>query len=136
MAGGTKKDRVVLYLVITIVFLFFWVHTDLARYPGKFTVSLLNSLWQVVYVIALNFLYFEYALPFVTSRKTNRFIIILSSVILHLVIFMIGLYAWRALGMLINIYHPFRVYTSTGDAIAAAVTFTPGSFILFPCSPG
>ncbi|MDZ7650363.1 MAG: hypothetical protein U5K54_26270 [Cytophagales bacterium] len=43
-------------------------------------------------------------IPFVTSIKTNRVIAILLSIVIHFAVFMIGLYAWRVLGMIASIY--------------------------------
>ncbi|SRR5258706_2514733 len=131
MTGRFKKERFILYLSVTAVYLILWTHTDLAAYPGKFAVSLPNNFWQVIYVVGLNLLYFEYALPFVTSGKTNRVIAILSSIVVHLAVFMIGLYAWRVLGMIINIYDPFMKSTNGRATLSDIVRFTPGAFILF-----
>lgn len=131
MAGRFKKDRFILYLVITVVFLFHWIHNDMTVHPEEFSVSLLNNLWHVVYVIGVNLLYFEYALPFVTSRKTNRVLTILASIVIHLVVFMTGLYAWRVLGMVTNIYNPFRSFSDLGEAFSSIARFTPGAFLLF-----
>ncbi len=128
MAVRFTRNRLILYSSITILYLIFWVHTDLAATPGKFAASLVNSIWQAVYVVGLNLSYFEIALPLITSGKTNRAIAILSSVIAHLIVFAIGLYAWRNLGTLLNIYHPLRDFT---DPFSRAVIFTPGAFLLF-----
>jgi two-component system, LytTR family, sensor kinase len=131
MKGRFKKDRIILYLSITMAFLAHWIHNDLASHPGKFAVSLLNNIWHVIYVVGLNFVYFEYVLPFVTSRKTNRVVFILSSIVIHLAVFMTGLYAWRALGMAIGIYNPFRIFSDVSEAFSAIARFTPGAFIVF-----
>jgi two-component system, LytTR family, sensor kinase len=131
MAGRLKKEQLILYLSVTIVYMVLWIHTDLARYPGKFTVSLLNNLWQVVYVVGVNMLYFEYVLPYVTSRKAYRLITIVSSVVVHLIVFGIGLYAWRALGTIMNIYEPLRKFSGADVRISDALVFTPGAFLLF-----
>lgn len=129
MAGRFKKDQVILYSSITIVYLFFWIHTY--PYPGKFAVSLLNNLWQVIFVVGINILYFEYVLPFVTSRKSYRYIAVPASVLIHLIVFVIGLYAWRELGMLLNIYDPFKKVSGVGTKISNIILFTPGAFFLF-----
>lgn len=131
MAGRFKTDQFILYVSITIAYLVFWIHNDLARNPGMFTVSLVNNLWQVVYVIGINMVYFEYVLPYVTSRKTARVISILISILLHLMVFVAGLYLWRTLGSLIHIYNPFKKYTDLSNALAHIAVFTPGAFILF-----
>ncbi len=81
--------------------------------------------------MALNLIYFEYTLPLVTSRKTNRFISILASLIIHLAVFMTGLYIWRELGAWLTIYAPFKKFSNLGSAFSSIVAFTPGAFILF-----
>ena len=131
MAGGFKIDRFILYLSISAVFLIHWIHNDLESHPGEFGVSLLNNFWHVIYAVGINLMYFEYALPFVTSRKTNRAILILLSIIIHLAIFMMGLYAWRGLGMLIGVYEPFKSFSDLGEAFSSIARFTPGAFLLF-----
>ncbi|MCW3119853.1 MAG: histidine kinase [Chitinophagaceae bacterium] len=131
MAGRFKKDRVILYVTITLGFLVHWIYDDLDSNAGDFGVSLLNNFWQVIYVVEMNFLYFEYALPFVTSRKTNRVIVIVSSILVHLVVLAIGLYGWRSFGNILGIYHNFRNFPDAGAAFYNAVRFTPGSFLVF-----
>jgi sensor histidine kinase YesM len=131
MAGRFKKDRFILYLAITATFLIHWVHNDLESNPGEFGVSLLNNFWQVIYVVGLNLLYFEYELPFVTSGKINRAIATPLSIIFHLVVLAFGLYAWRNLGIFLHLYNPFRSFSDTGEALSAAVRLTPGAFLLF-----
>lgn len=126
-----KTDRFILYLSISAVFLIHWIHNDLESHPGEFGVSLLNNFWHVIYVIALNLVYFEYALPFVASRKTNRVILILISLVIYLAIFMMGLYVWRGLGILIGVYAPFKNFADLGAAFSSIARFTPGAFLLF-----
>ena len=130
MASRFKKERFILYLSITVVFLILWVHSDLASHPGKFGVSLFNNFWQVIFVVALNLLYFEYALPFAASGKTNRVISIVLSIVIHLMVFALGLYGWRSLGILIGLYNPLRSL-SDAEALSSVLRFTPGAFILF-----
>src|SRR6266849_6234377 len=100
MASRFTKERFILYLSVTVVYLILWTHTDLAAHPGMLAASLPNNFWQVIYVVGLNLLYFEYALPFVTSGKINRVISIVLSIVIHLVVFALGLYGWRSLGVL------------------------------------
>jgi two-component system, LytTR family, sensor kinase len=131
MAIRFTTDRLILYLSITAGYLIHWTHDDLTSHPDDFTVSLLNNAWQVIFVVGLNLLYFEYALPFATSGKINRVIAILTSLVIHLTVLAIGLYAWRVLGIMINIYHPFRSYPGAGEALSNSTRFVAGSFLLF-----
>jgi two-component system, LytTR family, sensor kinase len=125
------RDRLILYATITVVFLIHWIYNDLILNPEAFLVSLLNNTWRVIYVVGANLLYFEYVLPHVTSRKRNRLIAIIASIVLHLAAFMIGLYGWRALGMFIGAYNPFNPASDSVEAILSIARFTPGVFLLF-----
>jgi hypothetical protein len=131
MAARFKTDKIILYLCITIGYLIHWVHDDLQSNPDGLVTSLGNNIWQEIYFVGLNLLYFEYVLPFVTSRKTNRVIIIVASIVAHLIVLVVGLYAWRKLGIVAGVYHPFRNFASEGAEFSAAVRFTPGAFIVF-----
>jgi two-component system, LytTR family, sensor kinase len=131
MSGRFNRERVILYVVITIVFLVHWIYNDVVLNPDGFWVSLVNNFWRVIFVVAVNLLYFEYVLPFVTSKRIARIISIPASIVLHLAVFMAGLYAWRALGIMLNIYNPFNRAADGVDAWLAIARFTPGAFILF-----
>jgi len=131
MAVRSTRDRFILYSVVTAAFLFHWIHNDLESNPGEFWVSLPNNFWQVIYVVGVNLLYFEYALPFVTSGKIKRTIAIPFSVVVHLVVLALGLFVWRSLGISLGAYTPFKSFSDAGEALSAAVRFTPGSFLVF-----
>ena len=126
-----NRDRVILYLVITVGYLVHWIHDDLGSNPGQFNVSLVNNFWQVIYFVGVNILYFDYALPFVTSRKNNRAIAIVFSIVAHFVVLAVGLYAWRSLGAFLGIYSPFPTFAEATEPFSAAIQFTPGAFLVF-----
>ena len=127
MTKRFTRDRLIFYLVITLGYLVHWIYDDMVDHNREFVASLLNNSWQVIYVVGINVLYFEFALPFAMFWKMNRIIAVVLSVALHLVIFSIGLYAWRNLGILINIPEPIDSYSTLGSAIR----FTPGPFLVF-----
>jgi two-component system, LytTR family, sensor kinase len=126
-----KKDRLIAYSVITLGFLVHWIRDDIQSPSGEFWTSLRNNCWQVIDVVGLNLLYFEYVLPFVTSRKSNRVVAIVSSIALHLSILAIGLYVWRGLGTFIGIYDSFRSFPTERAALYRAADFSVGSFLVF-----
>ena len=125
------RDRLILYLCITVGYLIHWTHDDLDRHPGEFAQSLVNNLWQVIYIVGINALYFEYVLPFVTSQKRDRVAAIILSVALHLIVLATGSYLWWELGMFIGIYDPFRTFAGVGDGLSAGFRFAPGPFLVF-----
>jgi two-component system LytT family sensor kinase len=124
------RDRLFLYAAITVGYLVHWIYDDIKAYPGGFAVSLVNNIWQVVFIVGLNLLYFEYVLPFVTSIKTNRAVAVVFSIVVHLIVFAIGLYAWRLAGEMLTIYDPFRNYSGI-DKFYASARYAPGPFLVF-----
>lgn len=128
------KRKFILYLFITVAYLFLWMHTDLARNPGEFSINLINNFWRVVYTVVLNVLYFELVLPWVTSGRSNRTITVLlflSSLIIYIIVFAVGLYAWLNFGMLINIYDPFKQFYNWKQTIATILSYSTDSFVVF-----
>lgn len=127
---GRLNGRFILYTTITTTFLIHWVHNDLESDTISFGVSLLNNFWQVAFVVGVNMVYFEYALPFVTSGKIHRAITIPLSIIAQLIVLALGLYAWRNLGFLLHIYSTLHPLSGI-DGLSAAIRLTPGAFLIF-----
>src|SRR4030095_1605965 len=103
-------------------------------YPGKFFSVAFNNLWGVVYVIACNFVLFEYTIPFVLrKRKYLVYNILLGIVLLwvHLILYSYGSYAWRLLGIQLHIYTALKVYPSLDEALENQMAYSTGSVVLF-----
>ena len=131
MSPRFTRDRLILYSTLSAGFLVHWVYGDLVFYPGEYGINILSNCWQLVCIGGLNLLYFEYALPFIFTQKNNRAVAIVISVILHLVVLAVGLFAWRELGALLHVYQPVRSYAQPIAALAASARFVPGSFLVF-----
>jgi two-component system, LytTR family, sensor kinase len=128
---GVTREHIILYLFITIGYLVHWVHNDLEYHPGRFTTSIANNIWQLIYIMGANLLFFEVCLPFITSRKTYRVPVIILSVCVYLILFTSGLFLWRELGRWLELYQPLTTYTSTTKAYSDSVRFSPGPFLVF-----
>src|SRR5687768_15753219 len=106
-----KKDRLRLFLWIGFAWFLLWEFNNLANYPTQFLPRTINELWRIGYIIAINFIFFEYTIPFITQKRGNIFIHILLALFViwvQLMFYSFGLYAWRALGIGLGIYTPFR----------------------------
>jgi two-component system LytT family sensor kinase len=131
MAGRFNRDRFILYLLIIVGYLIHWTYDDVESNPGELWGALLSNFWQVIYIVGINLLYFEYALPFVISGKITKVIAIPLSILVHLAVLGLGLYVWRSLGIFLNVYNPFEASSSEVEALIRAVRFTLGSFLVF-----
>src|SRR5215203_4544087 len=126
--------RLVFYLWLGLGYFFLGLFTTLGKYPDKFFAVVLNNFWGGIYLIALNFILFEYTLPFVLrKRKTIIYNILLAIVLLfvHMMLYSYGSYQWRSLGILLNIYTPLKVYPSLDHALENQMAYSVGSVFFF-----
>jgi len=101
--------RFIFYCWLGLLFMFLWVWHDLLTFDVSFLQALLNNCWRTVYIIVINFVFFEYALPFIFSkRRWVVYNIFLGIVLLFvfMIIWSYGLYTWRSLAVALNIYKP------------------------------
>lgn len=126
--------RFTFYLWLGLPFMFLWVWHDLSNFDATFLQVLLNNCWRTVYIIIVNFVFFEYALAFILMKR--RYIIyniVLGIVLLFvfMIIWSYGLYVWRLLGIKLNIY------THLGNAgpmkvlLASQMAFSTASLFFF-----
>ena len=122
------------YLWVGLGYFFLGLFTSLGKYPGRFFSLVFNNAWGVVYVIALNFILFEYTVPFVLRKR--KFIIynILAGILLlwvHLILYSYGSYAWRLLGIQLHIYTALRIFSSLDHALENQMAYSAGSIFFF-----
>jgi two-component system, LytTR family, sensor kinase len=111
MKQTKNRHRFVIYLWIGLAWFCLWEISILSQHPETFWQRTVNEMWRDFYLIALNCILFEYAIPFIIKKR--RFLIsnILIGVFLiwaMLMLYSFGLYGWRAFGVAINIYTSFR----------------------------
>jgi LytS/YehU family sensor histidine kinase len=103
--------RVQFYILAGAIWLLLWIFYDLLNYPGSFQLYILNDVWHVGYLIAINFIFFEYSLPFIRKKRSGIFYNILTGILLialHLVLLSFGLYIWTHVGISLHIYTSLR----------------------------
>ena len=103
-------------------------------YPGNFFPMVFNNIWRAVYIIGINFLFFEYTVPFVLrKRKYILYNILLAIVCLwvYMMLWSFVAYAWRAIGIGLHIYIPLRTYDSVEHALEAQMAYSVGAVFFF-----
>src|SRR6185503_5462450 len=118
------------YLWVAFGYVFIGLFSTVHSYPGNVWHALFNNLWGVVYVMVVNFILFEYTIPFVLRKR--RFIIynILLGILfafIHMMLYSYGGYAWRLLGIELNIYTPLKVFSSLDHALQNQMGYSVGS---------
>jgi two-component system, LytTR family, sensor kinase len=117
------------YVLVGLAFLMIWLLNSYLNFPGAFLSQSLNEIWRAVYIIVINYIFFELAIP-VIRLKWKKIHITISIVLSMIFFYSFGLYAWRYIGIQLNIYTVLNAYDSVLSGVY--VQFTGGLFsVLF-----
>lgn len=122
------------YAWVGFSYLVLAVCSDLAHYRRVFLLSLLNNTWLALYIVVLNFILFEYTVPFLgRKRKYVIYKILLILIIswVHLVLYAYGLYVWKSIGIALHIYNSLKTFASTEEDITNGFGYSIGSVFFF-----
>ncbi|HEX6335147.1 MAG TPA: histidine kinase [Flavisolibacter sp.] len=125
--------RLRLYLWISLAFFALWL-THISQYPGTFFERSLNNVWRIIYLLVLNYIFFEHAVPFIGRKRRTVFHNILIAIPVVFVILMFyswGLFAWRLLGIGLGLYTPLATFTSVPHGVQEQMTFSMSSIVFF-----
>ena len=123
--------RFTLFVWIGLAYALVWILYDLANYPsGEFRQRVFNEIWRAVYIVVVNYLFFEYTLPALqfTWRRLPRTLLLLSG---QFLLYSFGLYAWRFLGILFQIFTPFQNYPTLQDGACDQMKSSVFSILFF-----
>jgi two-component system LytT family sensor kinase len=87
-----------------------------------------------VYVIVLNFILFEFSIPFVLRKRKTIFYNILLGILLlwvYMMLYSYGAYLWRLLGIQLHIYTPFGTFKSLEALLENQMAYSVGSVFFF-----
>jgi sensor histidine kinase YesM len=123
-----------LYLWVGLGYFFLALFNTIGSYPDKLFSVVINNVWAVVYVLVLNFILFEYTVPFVLRKRSSIVYNILLGIPLcfvHLMFYSYGSYAWRLLGIQLHVYTALKVYPSLDDTLQNQMAYSTGSIFFF-----
>ncbi len=128
--------QVKFYVWVGIAYLVLWVIIDLVNYPGTITERIFNNTWRAIYIITINFIFFEYTVPFVLSRKNIvvRVLLFLFFFWAQMMLYSFGLFAWRGLGVALHIYTSLRTFNSVKEGVSYGVGYAMFSLFFFGIS--
>lgn len=124
------KKRIKLYLWIGLAYLALWLFADLLSHPETFFKRVVNNIWLISYLVVLNFILFEYTLPFI-KLSWKRVLIGLFLLWAHLMLYSFGLYGWRFVGIGLGIYFPLRTHASISSGVEYHMPYSIMSVFFF-----
>ena len=132
---SVNLKRLVFYLWVGFAYLSLWVLSGMSKYTDNFLPFLFNNIWRTVYVVIINFFFFEYTYPFVLRRRKYiiyNILLGLACLWLYMMLWSFGLYGWRLLGKAFHVYTTILIkYDSTEEEIQSQMAFSVGSVFFF-----
>ena len=122
------------YLWLGLGYFLIGFFTTIGKYPDRFFALTFNNIWGVIYVTVVNFIFFEYTIPFVLRKRATIIYNFLTGILLlfiHMIFYSYGSYEWRLLGIHLHIYTPLKVFTSLDQALENQMAYSVGSVFFF-----
>ena len=131
LMNHSKAQMFRFFLWVALAYWALWVVIDVSNFPGNAWERIFNNIWRLGYVLAINFVFFEYTLPFVFARKNlfARFLLFALVLWVQMMLYSFGLFAWRGLGIAVHAYTPLRTFASTMEGVSYGVGY--GIFSMF-----
>ena len=130
MKISIDRKRFKIYAWLAAVYILLWMLIDSAYFPKPIFVSLWNNFWLISYLAVINFILFEYTLPFFKLTWKR---ILLTPVLLcaHVMLYSFGLFAWRQIGIELNLYFPLITHTSIVEGVGYHFPYSMFSVFFF-----
>jgi two-component system, LytTR family, sensor kinase len=123
-----------LYLWLGLGYFFLGFVSTIAKYPKSFFAVIFNNAWSVIYLIAVNYILFEYTVPFVLKKRSSIIQNVLLALVLlffHMMLYSYGAYVWRLIGIGLHVYTPLRDFSSLDALLENQMGYSVGSLVLF-----
>ncbi len=130
MRISLERNKIKLYLAIGLAFLALWLFRDLFSNTETFFQRLVNNIWLVIYLVVLNYILFEYVIPFIKLRW-QRMLLAPILLFVMLMLYSFGFYGWRSLGILMHIYFELRVHPTLYKGVEYHVPYSFFSIFFF-----
>jgi two-component system LytT family sensor kinase len=134
MNRSIDMKKIKLYWWFGLGYFFLGLVTNVGKYPEHFFSVVFNNMWAVAYVSVVNFVLFEYAVPFVLKKRSVViFNVIIAAMLLfvYMMLYSYGSYVWRQLGIQLHIYTVLREFSSLSDLLENQMGYSVGSVFLF-----
>lgn len=134
MKISIDRERFKFYLWVGFAYLCLWLFIDLANYTGPLHAEIINNIWRFFYAVAVNFIFFEFTLPFIKQKRKYFFyniLLFLVALWFQLMLCSFGLYAWRYIGIQLYIYTALLTFPSPSHAIFAQAAYGVWSIFFF-----
>lgn len=117
-----------LYLWLAPAYLLLHLLFDAIEGAGDFPERVVNQAWLVIYLSVVNYQLLEHTLP---NLSRNRIFNSISLLLLYCLLFSIGFFIWRQLGVVLHIFTPLGMPMPISERIGALMGRSIGSVFFF-----
>jgi hypothetical protein len=129
MKWALNREQLRLYGRVGVAYLALWLFADLVSEPLRtFPARAINEGWRAAYLVAVNYLLFEYTLPRLSRKSVLRSLFLVA---VQFFLYSFGLYAWRGIGVGLHVYTPFKTFSSVEHGLSSVVGDSVFSILFF-----
>ena len=128
------KKKLIFYLWLGLAYFLLRLLFNAHQFPGNFLPLVVNNLWRIAYMIIVNFIFFEYTVPFVLRKRKYILYNILWAILflwVYIMLWSFLAHAWRAIGIGLDVYTPLIRYDSIEHALEAQMAYSMGAVFFF-----
>jgi two-component system LytT family sensor kinase len=137
MRIAIDKATIKFYLWAGAAYFLLGLLTNATKYPEQFFAAVVNHLWAVMYVIPINFILFEKAVPWVLKKRQYVIENILLGAVLgfgFMILYSFGSYVWRQVGLGLHVYTQLKEFKNMSQLLESQMAYSTGSVFLFGIS--
>src|SRR5688572_6535843 len=98
--------------------------------PDAFLRRCVNIIWLNIYLVVINYILFEYTLPFI-KFTWKRLLIAPVLLFLHFLAYPVGFYLWRRIGIELHLYAELKKHASVEEGITYHLPTAISSVLFF-----
>ncbi len=124
------KKKFTFYIWVGTAYLALWLFHDFIKSPETFYKRCVNNVWLISYLVVINYILFEYTLPFIkfTWKRLLPAPILL---LLQFLAYSVGFYMWRQTGIELHIYFALIKHASIEAGITYHLSYAIFSIVFF-----
>ena len=124
------RTKVKFYVRLAVAFFILNIIGSLIENPETFPKRVVNHIWLILFLLPLNFILFEYTIPFI-KLSWKRILAGLLLLWIHLMFYSFGLYAWRNFGIQLHIYFDLRTFKPELSGVSFFMGYSVASIFFF-----
>jgi two-component system LytT family sensor kinase len=134
MALKTDMKLIRFYLFTCLGFLFLRLTNHFTYFEDTAEARIMNDLWRLPLVVGLVYLLYEKVVPFIRRKRGSIIYNILlgfAFLFIYMMLFSWGVYAWRAIGILLHVYTSFVTNNKPGHIASEQMAFSMMAVFIF-----